>query len=358
MSMKNEMTEKIVAYFERITAGLESGELVLEQLPIQDMLSLVRTGLTSNAQNVTIASTERLINRTFSLLLDAIEFKNSYLFISVLQIVIDQLNCFSELDGTWKEEYELTLACLEKTQYATSQFTNYQKPLHSDSTYFVGKGAIYTAITSGYDVLCDPVIVTPNIDYICFTDDTNITSDIWQIRKLNNPLNLDSIRLARHCKLFPHLYLSEYDYSIWIDAKFLIKRDLTELIPMFHQSSSLLCFPHYERDCIYEEAARCLDVELGIPEEIHAQIERYRMEKYPEHNGLIDSGILFRDHHDMELMALMDTWWREIKSGSYRDQISFNYACWKNNFHYDLCNMFIYVNPYIYLNGHHNENLQ
>ena len=27
----------------------------------------------------------------------------------------------------------------------------------------------------------------------------------------------------------------------------------------------------------------------------------------------------------------MDEWWEEIKNGSHRDQLSFNYVCWKNN---------------------------
>ena len=36
---------------------------------------------------------------------------------------------------------------------------------------------------------------------------------------------------------------------------------------------------------------------------------------------------------------LMDEWWNEVKSMSRRDQLSFNYVCWKKDFQYSICNL-------------------
>lgn len=78
-----------------------------------------------------------------------------------------------------------------------------------------------------------------------------------------------------------------------------------------------------------------------------AQMERYRNEGYPEHNGLIDSGILVRELKNQKVINLMETWWQEVLHGSKRDQLSFNYACWKNDFVYDTADLFIYGNDYV-----------
>ncbi|MDE7250890.1 MAG: hypothetical protein K2N82_13635, partial [Lachnospiraceae bacterium] len=77
------------------------------------------------------------------------------------------------------------------------------------------------------------------------------------------------------------------------------------------------------------------------------QIERYRNAGYPEHNGLIDSGILVRELKNERVIKVMETWWQEVLHGSKRDQLSFNYACWKNDFVYDSTDLYIYENKYV-----------
>src|SRR2546422_511368 len=42
--------------------------------------------------------------------------------------------------------------------------------------------AVYTFIFGGYDDLKSPAIFTPGWDYICFTDDPTLRSDIWDVR--------------------------------------------------------------------------------------------------------------------------------------------------------------------------------
>ena len=44
----------------------------------------------------------------------------------------------------------------------------------------------------------------------------------------------------------------------------------------------------------------------------------------------MQSNVLLRKHNDEGCIKLMNKWWDEIKNGSHRDQLSFNYASWKN----------------------------
>jgi hypothetical protein len=49
----------------------------------------------------------------------------------------------------------------------------------------------YTCITGSYDKLHDPLIVPSGIDFICFTNNSNLKSNIWKIRPI--PSELDNL---------------------------------------------------------------------------------------------------------------------------------------------------------------------
>lgn len=52
-----------------------------------------------------------------------------------------------------------------------------------------GKGAVYTVITGIYDALKEPAYVSPEFDYICFTDNRELKYSIWDKRYIGNPDN-------------------------------------------------------------------------------------------------------------------------------------------------------------------------
>ena len=63
-------------------------------------------------------------------------------------------------------------------------------------------------------------------DFVCFTDNLNFKSDVWDIR-IVKPMYDDGARSAKRYKLKPHIYLSEYDISVWIDIEVKITKDLS-----------------------------------------------------------------------------------------------------------------------------------
>ncbi|MDH5609265.1 MAG: DUF616 domain-containing protein [Cyclobacteriaceae bacterium] len=225
------------------------------------------------------------------------------------------------------------------------------------------KIAVYTAIFGPYDGLL-PQPKLANVDYICFTDQP-FRSKTWKIVPIT-PVFEDLTRNARMIKVLPHRYLPDYEVSVFMDGNFLILKDISPLVAHALSERPMAIFDHNKvvdkRNCIYDEydAILALQQRRGKlkddPDTMRHQVERYRMEGYPEQNGLISSGVLLRKHHDPHVRKTMETWWNEICEGSKRDQLSFNYAAWKNQFDpvllpYDLRN-----NEFFYLLGKHRKN--
>ena len=210
---------------------------------------------------------------------------------------------------------------------------------------------IYTSITGGYDDLHEPLFVDGGVTYVCFTDNRDIRSDVWQIEYIQDD-GLDSMHLAKKVKLFPHLYIKGYETSVWVDGKLGIQGDLREYIHLYEKDKPMLCFPHYERSCIYEEAGTCLHYKKGDKETIIRQMSDYYRKGYPVDNGLYEMACIVRRHEDELVKKVMSDWDREIARYSHRDQVSFPVACYDNDFLPDICNLDIHKNKWLKVYTH------
>ena len=220
---------------------------------------------------------------------------------------------------------------------------------------------IYTAIFGEYDTLLTPENVLPNADYICFTD-SDLTSDIWQIRKVPAIYN-DSTRCARKYKLLPHRYLSEYDTSLWVDGNINTHGDINKFIDIYLSSSNIAVYDHMQcfdkRSCVYQEAQAIFYFGnkngnfKDNPKLIQKQMERYIADSYPHQNGLLSSGVILRKHNQGDVIDCMEYWWQELKYGSKRDQLSFNYSAWKTDLNFSWIKGDIRDNEFVKLVGKH-----
>jgi len=209
------------------------------------------------------------------------------------------------------------------------------------------KLVVYTAITGQYDAVLEPQVIDVNCDYICFTDSPPAAyHGVWQFRPIQNEDGLDPVRLARRYKLLPHLLFPEYAFSIYVDGNLQIKASLREYLARCAGERPMLCQRHPERDCIYEEAIAVLHYRFDERDTVHDQIRRYRLEGFPSHFGLTCTNVLFRHHHDPAVVRLMNDWWAEVSAGSRRDQLSFSYVAWKNQFEYDKTSLSCYSNSF------------
>lgn len=215
---------------------------------------------------------------------------------------------------------------------------------------FVGRCAVYTVITGRYDDLRDPAFINPKWDYYCFTDDPDgYRSEVWNIRKLDH-LENDPSRTQRYAKTHPFLLLQEYDYTIYIDGKFCITGDIGEYMSMFSRGSSMLCFPHPDRQ-VLEDEVEAIKIRqgkaIGTEDELDKQVAGYRQDGYRDDVPLVESACLIRSNHDNKLNAVMEDWWNEILTKTDRDQLSLGYVCWKNGYSFDISPLDIYDNEYM-----------
>ena len=198
------------------------------------------------------------------------------------------------------------------------------------------KVVVYTAVTRGFETIRDPEVMSKEIDYICYSDNPRIVrGTVWQYREISD-IGLDPVRVTKHIKIMPHLYFPEYERSIWVDGRVLVRGDISSLLDRCLAEKGCAFAMHPWRNSIYDEAQACIQKGKDSVRVIESQMARYRAEGYPEENGLISGGVILRNHHDAQVQQVMEAWWEEVFNGSLRDQLSFNYVAWKNNFNYAL----------------------
>lgn len=193
------------------------------------------------------------------------------------------------------------------------------------------KKVIYTCITGGYDTLKDPLIIEEGWDYVCFTDSQTLTSTTWQFRVIPDELtHLDKTRQQRIIKVRPHIYLPEYDLSVWVDGNITINFQVDKLVnSITDDEHSVYLKQHPSRHCIYKELIACTKLHKDDPDLMAKQVERYKLEGFPNDYGLSENNVIIRKHKDELCIKLMDTWADEIINGSKRDQLSLFYCIWK-----------------------------
>ncbi len=342
------MNDRSIEILKNLKKHLEMGTLKVEEFPTEDVLDMVQA-----EYDQWMAEKNEQLNEYMKIyrlwVQMAANASQRFELAKLLGELLDDLEK-SPIDAIERMAEKIWKITLEQEliDYAKKAYSSYPFQSSLGTVAFEGKGVIYMVITGNYDALREPDYIDPAFDYICFTDSRELHSDVWDIRYIENPEGLDLVRLARKHKILCHQYLKGYDYSIYVDGKMQIIGSLKDYIRKYSKGSPMLCFPHCQRKCAYDEADICARIGKDAAEIIYRQMERYKKEGYPEHNGLIDSACLVRRHDDEQLQKVMECWWEEVSGGSRRDQLSIGYACWKNDFHYDLCDLFAEKNEYIH----------
>jgi len=195
-------------------------------------------------------------------------------------------------------------------------------------------GVVYTCITGEYDALHNHTFIDAQWDYVCFADDASINDTVsisWKIKPLAFDA-LDNVRNHRWHKLHPHILFPEYDKSIYIDANLnVLNRGIfDDAEKAIKESRKLSIAPHPERDCLYDEFAEC--IVLGKDKKDVMERQKVLIEKdgFPEKMGLFETNVVFREHHEDKIIAVMKDWWWWVKNYSRRDQLSLTYVLWKH----------------------------
>ena len=208
------------------------------------------------------------------------------------------------------------------------------------------KKVLYTVITDRYDFLFPPLVNQPGFDLVCFTDDDTLESDYYEIRPLPalpeiEKVSDDPIRKARLVKILAHRFLSDYDYSVYMDANRVIDDSLIEDIERF--GGAILCFKGiftdpYDAAQYYLEAndntdPLQADPRAALPEAekklLKKQVSSWKKGGLKTNQGCPGTSLLGRWHNDEWVAKTMETWADEVIYGCYLDELSFPFACHK-----------------------------
>ena len=131
---------------------------------------------------------------------------------------------------------------------------------------------------------------------------------------------------ARHYKILSHKTFPDTTITIWHGGNVRLLTDPNDLLDIMGDSD-IAILKHSLRNSPYQEAKECIALGKGRVSVIRAQMNRYRSEKFPG-NTLAAAFLLVR-RHTAKVKKFNEVWYNEVKKGSVRDQLSFDYACWK-----------------------------
>lgn len=210
------------------------------------------------------------------------------------------------------------------------------------------KLVVYTCCFGDYGLLPDPFPDgASGFDRICFTDDASLSSDSWDIVVLEKS-GLGPQADSRLPKLLPHRYLKDFDLSIYCDSRVRFKVDpLAFSRAAAPQTSSLKCFSHPRRGCIYDEAEAVIEKRICDERSVREQMDAYRRQGYPEKHGLIAGTVLLRRHNEPRLVDLSELWHQHFLRFCQRDQLAFNFVAWLRGFEYERFDGTLTKNDYI-----------
>ncbi|WP_344068115.1 glycosyltransferase domain-containing protein [Microbacterium sediminicola] len=186
------------------------------------------------------------------------------------------------------------------------------------------KTCVYTVLLGGYDALLpQPTAESSDADFLCFTDDPNLTSDTWQIVLVEPRYPQDLHRSSRVYKILGHERLDAYDATLYVDASVLLKRDPVAIVEdWLSLGHDMALVEHSYREQVVDEFDEVVRLNYDDRGRVYEQLLDYA-DAYPDvleakpHWG----GMLAR-RSSPAVAGAMRLWFDHVLRYSRRDQLS------------------------------------
>ena len=188
------------------------------------------------------------------------------------------------------------------------------------------KTVVYTCIIGGYDELLQPVQPSADFDYVCFVGRGEKISDrigVWQIREFDCAISDPGLR-SRYPKMHPHILLSDYDASLWIDGNIEVLDDSLWRAVRIKEAAGVKYsgVAHPSRTDVFQEARMCYNMHyISAFRLLRVWVWQY-LHGMRRGSGLMENNIIFRLHNDADVIVLDEMWWRCVMRIARRDQLS------------------------------------
>jgi hypothetical protein len=191
--------------------------------------------------------------------------------------------------------------------------------------------ALYTCVLGGYDRVFEPVLRDTEVDFFIVTDDAGLSVPGWRTIVVD-PSQFGNCRAAnRHFKFLGHAQFADYDASIYIDGNIRVLGQVSLLAKEFLASRAALgVYCHPTRNSVAQEIVECVRRgQVPDAESAFAELEDFKDMGFPDAAGLIEAGVLLKNHRHDGLVPAMRLWWQLFEKYRSRDQFSLPFVIWK-----------------------------
>jgi hypothetical protein len=190
-----------------------------------------------------------------------------------------------------------------------------------------GQICVYTALFGNYERLNpQPMARDSDVAWICFSDDSELTSDDWEIVVVEPAFAHDPHRSSRRLKMLGHPLVHECASSLWIDNSVVLDADPRTIIATWLGDCDIAFASHGFRSTVLDEFSVVLDDELDDPSRIIEQLEHYARTRPQVLDERPLWGGMFARRWAPEVERAMHVWWEHLLRYSRRDQLSLVYA--------------------------------
>lgn len=200
------------------------------------------------------------------------------------------------------------------------------------ATFKRNQRVIYTCLFGYSEAFMNrPVIRDGNTAYVCFTDDRTLKSDDWSFVYID-PAKYGPVKTSKLVKTSPHLFLSEYSSSLYVDNTVRLNRPPCEIWSFLSEVKPFVVFRHPWWDCPYVESEKLVETGYLTQEQVDRQMSNYRADGFPKNSGMFHAAVLLRMHNNPAVKKISEEWFEEINKYNYRDQIPLSFLVWKTGF--------------------------
>lgn len=166
-----------------------------------------------------------------------------------------------------------------------------------------------------------------DVKYIAYTNRDDLTSDYWEVRKIDGYDGLSSRMMAREIKWNPTKYLEDFTHSLWLDSQCYFTFEPKAIVTHYLQDIYHTAIHHHtDLQSIYVEGMVSSYVYSNdIPSIINRQLERYFKEGHPYNYDHYETGVLIRENCNAS-NQLSRAIYNELTNHSIRDQICTPYC--------------------------------
>ena len=185
---------------------------------------------------------------------------------------------------------------------------------------------VYTS-AFGSDAKLREAKIFPGVDYVCFTDQPHLKSQMkiqtWKINRWPRSQG----RWSKAFKILPHRYFKKYSYSLWIDPTHRLVVHPFYLIDRFLTDSDIALFKDKKKRLVADELERRIQKGTKSEEAMKTWIKPFESRD----QALSSSTVILRKHDSPPLQKSMADWWVELYGHGKSEQLCLDYALKKQD---------------------------